>query len=620
MAESDLHALGVTNVTPQGFTPSQIRQAYAFNQIALAGGVQGNGSGQTIAIVDAYDDPNIASDLHAFDATFGIADPPSFSKLNQRGGTAAPQADAGWSEEIALDVEWAHAMAPAANILLVEANSSSLTDLMAAVDVARGTPGVSVVSMSWGSSEFFGQTQYDSHFTTPAGHTPIVFVASAGDSGAGAEWPAASPNVVAVGGTSLSISGGTYAGESAWSGSGGGFSQVEREPSFQSGVQSSGARTIPDVAYDANPNTGVAVFDSVPVGGRSGWFEIGGTSAGAPQWAALLAIADQGRALGGQATLNGADTALYKLPASDFHDVVSGSNGYRATAGYDLVTGRGTPIASSVVRDLVGNVVATSTSSSSSSSSTTTTTTTTTPTHPRHYYYELIYYHGRWWLVLVSSPNALDSANNSPQLDQLVNESAAAVLNTNTTSAASTAAGATNSAPQAGTGQAAASESAQAPSSPVAFNMTAPSPVGGAGQRAPVAAQAERADSDPSAEQDEANRDATDGSASSAAASTTRASSAAATVSIAAAVSGAEAASQVSIPLSVPALDFCFANDAWAAPADLLAAVPALPIRCWDIDLAALAIGLTLALHNRRPQPAADPSNNLRRLRPPQRR
>ncbi len=167
---------------PVGLTPAQIRSYYGIDQISFSSGsVLGDGTGQTIAIVDAYDDPTIAQDLKAFDQQFGIADPPSFSKVYAAG--YQPQADSGWSEEIALDVEWAHAVAPNANIVLVEAKSAQLGDLLSAVDTARNLPGVSVVSMSWGSSEFRGETSYDSYFTTPAGHTGITFVGASGDSG-----------------------------------------------------------------------------------------------------------------------------------------------------------------------------------------------------------------------------------------------------------------------------------------------------------------------------------------------------------------------------------------------------------------------------------------------------
>jgi hypothetical protein len=345
---------------PAGFSPAQIRQAYGFNQIAFNNGtVKGDGTGQTIAIVDAYDQPNLASNLATFDSVFGIAAPPSFTKVNETGGAALPAASASWGLEESLDVEWAHAIAPGAKIVLVEASSSGFSDLLSAVNYARNLAGVSVVSMSWGAGEFAGENSYDSYFTTPAGHTGVTFVASSGDSGsAGApEWPSISSNVLAVGGTQLTLnSNGNYQSESGWSGSGGGISLYESQPSFQKGTvtQSTTKRTVPDVSYDASGGSPFAVYDT---SSYSGWLEVYGTSAGAPQWAGLIAIADQGRALTGQSSLNGPTQtlpAIYKLPAADFHDVTGGSNGgYSASTGYDLVTGRGTPVANLVVSGLV---------------------------------------------------------------------------------------------------------------------------------------------------------------------------------------------------------------------------------------------------------------------------
>src|SRR5262249_948156 len=185
---------------PTGYTPAQVRHAYGFDQITFAGGVVGDGAGQTIAIVDAFDDPTIANDLHQFDVQFGRPHPPAFPQGNQNGGRTLPAADAGWASEIALDVEWAHAIAPRANILLVEANDNSLGNLFAAVDYARSQPGVVAVSMSWGGAEFSGEASFDFHFTTPAGHTGVTFVASSGDRGAPPSYPAISRNVLAIGG------------------------------------------------------------------------------------------------------------------------------------------------------------------------------------------------------------------------------------------------------------------------------------------------------------------------------------------------------------------------------------------------------------------------------------
>ncbi len=156
--------------------------------------------------------------------------------------------------------------------------------------------------------------------------------------------------MLSVGGTTLRLtSSGTWSSESVWSDGGGGTSRYEGLPSYQSGLGITN-RGTPDVSYDANPSTGFAVYDSY---GSGGWAQYGGTSVGAPQWAALIAIADQGRALSGKGSLSNAQAALYTLPRSDFHDITSGSNGYSATSGYDVASGLGSPIANLVVRDLV---------------------------------------------------------------------------------------------------------------------------------------------------------------------------------------------------------------------------------------------------------------------------
>jgi hypothetical protein len=350
---------------PTGYTPSQIKHAYGFDQITFNNGATaGDGTGTTIAIVDAYDDPNIAHDLRAFDKQFGLPDP-TFTKVNQDGGSSMPAADGGWATEIALDVEWAHAIAPGAKILLVEAYDNSESNLFAAVRYAASQPGVVAVSMSWGGGEYSGETGDDYNFQTPSGHAGVTFVVSSGDSGAPASYPAASPNVLSVGGTTLNLDGsGNYQSEWGWGGSGGGISTYESQPGYQKGVvtQSTARRTNPDVAYDADPNTGFPVYDSYNNGTGAPWEQVGGTSDAAPQWAALIAIADQGRALNGLGSLHGPSETLpklYALASTDFHDITSGTStgspNYSARAGYDLVTGRGAPRANKVVADLVGS-------------------------------------------------------------------------------------------------------------------------------------------------------------------------------------------------------------------------------------------------------------------------
>ena len=267
--------------TPIGYTPAQIRAAYGINNVVF-GTVTGDGTGQTIAIVDAYDDPAFVnstdpnfstSDLAQFDKAFGLPDPPSFTKYNETGQTTnlpgtdpagAGNLNGNWEMEEALDIEWAHAIAPAASIDLVEAsNDTNNTDMFTAVATAASLPGVSVVSMSWGIDEYSGQQAVDSTFTTPSGHQGVTFIAASGDQGSPGYYPAYSPNVLAAGGTTLTLNANNaIQSETAWSGSGGGTSQYEPEPAYQQGFQSTGKRTIPDVAWDADPNTGVAMYDS----------------------------------------------------------------------------------------------------------------------------------------------------------------------------------------------------------------------------------------------------------------------------------------------------------------------------------------------------------------------
>ncbi len=371
--------------SPVGYTPIQMQTAYGVNLISF-GGVAGNGAGQTIAVIDAGNNPGFkptgtgfaGSALQVFDQTFGLQNPPSFKMVNQTGGTTLPAPIKGWGTEIALDVEWAHAIAPAASIVLVEANSSSFTDLMQSAYTGAATMGASAVSMSFGGAlEYAGvgsiEPQLDAQYLQAAlnVHPGTTFLASTGDHGAnpgdGPNYPSISPLVVAVGGTKLSInSSNQWAGETGWSyntdgfcpscASGGGISNTYTEPSWQQGYQSTGFRTAPDVSSNADPNTGVAVYDPADLPAGTPWLAVGGTSLSSPTWAGFTAIIDQGRAAAGLLPLNGPQQTLpglYSLPASDFHDITVGYNGYNAGPGYDLVTGRGSPIANLLIPDMV---------------------------------------------------------------------------------------------------------------------------------------------------------------------------------------------------------------------------------------------------------------------------
>jgi subtilase family serine protease len=362
------------SATPHGHTPAEIRHAYGVDAISF-GGITGDGSGQVVGIIDAYDNPTFLSstnanyansDLHKFNVAMGLADP-YFRKVGQTGSeTSLPGTDpagpGGWGVEEALDVEWVHAIAPAAQIILVECNSNSYANLFAGVAEAK-TLGATVISMSFGGGEFSGETGFDSTFTGAG----VSFVASTGDNGAPGGYPSWSPNVIAVGGTGLTLgSGNTYGSESGWSGSGGGKSVYESRPAYQNGVQSvvGTQRGIPDISFLADPSSGVAVLSSYDFGASTPWlngFE-GGTSLAAPCIAALISIANEGRAAAGLGTLSGSSilSSIYSLSASDYHDITTGNNGFAALVGYDLVTGMGTPIANKWVVDLSGYNSATS--------------------------------------------------------------------------------------------------------------------------------------------------------------------------------------------------------------------------------------------------------------------
>lgn len=321
------------STSPTGYGPTQFTKAYSLPSSTA-------GAGVTIAIVDAYDDPNIESDLGVYSSYYGLPSCTTangcFKKVNQTGGTKYPRANAGWALEISLDVEIAHAVCPNCKILLVEANSASFSDLLAAEDYA--TAHATVVSNSWGGSEFSGENTYDSHFN----HIGIPITVSSGDSGYGVEYPAASQYVTAVGGTTLTLNAdGSYKSETVWSGAGSGCSAYEPKPSWQSDLQCI-RRTVADVAADADPNTGAAVYDSVRYQGASGWLKVGGTSLAAPLIASVYALAGN--------TANTVDGSYPYGHTSSLHDVTSGSNGscggsYLCTGavGYDGPTGDGTP-------------------------------------------------------------------------------------------------------------------------------------------------------------------------------------------------------------------------------------------------------------------------------------
>jgi subtilase family serine protease len=300
-----------------------------------------SGGSRAIAIVDAYHYPTAMNDLQVFSAQFGLPAPTSANFQVVYANGRQPSVNADWNIEAALDIQWAHAMAPQAKIYLVEAASARYADLLYAVTVANSlvkAAGGGEVSMSWGGSEFSAETFYDGYFT----QSGVVYFASSGDS-PGVIWPSASRNVVSVGGTSISRNPttGAFQGELAWQSGGGGPSIYEPLPSFQSGVAGipQTRRATPDIASDADPSTGVWVY------ANPYWYIVGGTSVSAPVWAGIVNSAGH-FAPSSQSEL----TMLYanRTNASLFTDITAGScgpnQGYKFLTGWDFCTGIGTPL------------------------------------------------------------------------------------------------------------------------------------------------------------------------------------------------------------------------------------------------------------------------------------
>ncbi len=338
----------VGSVVPNfsGFTPTQFNKAYGVNLLT------NRGAGITVGIIDACGNPNAQTDLNKYDTTYGL--PATTITVVKPQGTPCSDPN-GWGVETDLDVQMVHAIAPKARIVLEEAKSASFSNLLNAAKDAYNNRGATVVSMSFGGGEFSGETGATADGIFSAGNAKgVSFTASSGDSGCGSQYPAASPFVTSVGGTTLkTTTSGGYFSETAWSGSGGGLSTFETRPSYQNGFNTHASRGIPDVAMVADPNTGVIVYDK-SVGG---FIIVGGTSVAAPMWAGVLAIADAGRT----SSMKNADKELYNVAssatkyASDYHDIKSGSAGgvCKAGTGYDLVTGLGSPVSNHLVPDLV---------------------------------------------------------------------------------------------------------------------------------------------------------------------------------------------------------------------------------------------------------------------------
>lgn len=354
----------LTGTSPKGETPGSLACVYQLatpltpgcpigSSTALASGGTG-----IIAIVDAFDYPTAQQDFDTFSRQFGLplstdnvcdGAKPCFVKIY---ATGVPKKNCGWAQESALDIEWAHSMAPFAQIVLVEAKSNSFADLFQAIDLATSYinanssikvsgAGAGQVSMSWGGNEFSSEASNDSHFQ----HTGVVYFAASGDSGGKTIYPSTSPKVVSAGGTSVRRSGGNFTGETGWSGSGGGPSAYEAKPAYQNAIVLLGTkRGTPDFSFDADPNTGVSVYDSTPCQGSSGWMVFGGTSVSSPALAGIVNLAGHHY----QDSTTELSTIYSNLGTANFRDVTSGAAGnYSAAAGWDFVTGVGSNLGTS---------------------------------------------------------------------------------------------------------------------------------------------------------------------------------------------------------------------------------------------------------------------------------
>jgi len=383
------HALA-TGAAVVTYTPAQIRAAYGFPSLpASVTGLTATqaaelGAGQTVYIIGAYHSPNVAAELAAFNAKFGlptcttktITSVPapaagsgcevSVVSATAAGGltTAVPAYDAGWATEIALDVQWTHATAPLARLVVVEAADPSVNALVGAIKLANAM-GPGVVNMSLGVNEGSWISSYEAAFTG----ADMTYLAATGDSGSGVSWPAVSPKVLAVSGTSLTYSAGSTRSETTWSGTGGGVSAYTAVPSYQTsavpGMGTQSKRNVGDVSFNANPSTGQYVA-TMPAGSTTvSWVSAGGTSMASPQWAGIVAIANAKRLVAGKALLGAPHAVLYGQVAtnaanyaSGFKDVTTGSNGTCATCvakvAYDTPTGLGTPNVSALVATLSG--------------------------------------------------------------------------------------------------------------------------------------------------------------------------------------------------------------------------------------------------------------------------
>ncbi|WP_149402043.1 S53 family peptidase [Dictyobacter arantiisoli] len=370
------------------YSPDEIHNAYGLTPLLHNGF---NGTGQTIVLIDSFGSPHPLADLKRFDKDYGLPDPPSFKVLNPLGTVPFDTSNSdqmGWAQETNLDIQWAHAIAPGAGIVLLTSPVSEtqgvqgLPEFLKLEQYAVNHHLGKIISQSWGATEetLFMPTgkqvmnNFNTFYQATTSEQHVTFIASSGDSGsvnpdvngnnypfATVGFPADSPWVTAVGGTSLHAdTSGNYQSETVWNGgvgnaSGGGYSQYFKAPDFQKSLPASaiagshGYRGVPDVSYNGDPTTSIPVYLSFM--SEPGYYLFGGTSSGAPQWAGLVAITNQlaGHPLGfinNELYNIGSNPSLYGLA---FHDIIQGNNtqgnisGFSASVGWDPVTGWGTP-------------------------------------------------------------------------------------------------------------------------------------------------------------------------------------------------------------------------------------------------------------------------------------
>lgn len=352
---------GTATTNPSGYHPSDLRGAYGLPSATA-------GAGQVVAIVDAYNDPNALSDVNTYRSTFGIptistcngskpstsTNTPCFMQVNQNGSTSnLPKNNASWSQEISLDLDMASAVCPNCSIILAEASSASMTNLGTAVNAAANL-GATEISNSYGGGESSSDTSYDSTYFN---HPGIAITVSSGDSGYGAQYPAASQYVTAVGGTSLYLNGAggsspTYNYETAWEtsstqGAGSGCSAYDPQPSWQGAVanitSACSKRAISDVSAVADPNTGVSVYDSFSYMGQSGWLVFGGTSVASPLIASVYALAGNAASVSYGSYSYSHTSSLHDVTLGGSYTETCGNALCNAQAGWDGPTGNGSP-------------------------------------------------------------------------------------------------------------------------------------------------------------------------------------------------------------------------------------------------------------------------------------